>query len=200
MRHTKNGSAYRQVAAVVAAALLATLASCSDANLASGPVINHQLESMSLKAYKVGIGDKLKLEVFGEKDLSGTYDVDNNGAISLPLIGPLNVVGENTATIRQNVSRRLANGYLNTPKVTVDVDTYRPIYVHGEVKTGGAFPFKVGTRLRDAVAVAGGYTYRADSSYIVLSRDGMSKDTRINMPSDLFVMPGDNIRVPERYF
>lgn len=155
---------------------------------------------MSLKAYKVGIGDKLKLEVFGEKDLSGTYDVDNNGAISLPLIGPLNVVGENTATIRQNVSRRLANGYLNTPKVTVDVDTYRPIYVHGEVKTGGAFPFKVGTRLRDAVAVAGGYTYRADSSYIVLSRDGMSKDTRINMPSDLFVMPGDNIRVPERYF
>ena len=76
---------------------------------------------------------------------------------------------------------------------------YRPIYVHGEVKSGGEFQYKNGLKLRDAIAMAGGYTYRADQDYLMISRDGET-DAAVKMPADVAVLPGDNIRVPERFF
>jgi polysaccharide export outer membrane protein len=84
--------------------------------------------------------------------------------------------------------------------VTVEVAGYRPIYVHGEVRSGGEFAYKTGLRLRDVVALAGGYTYRANQNYVVLSRAGTGQDVQVQLPNDLIVMPGDNIRVPERFF
>ena len=176
------------------------LQACSDVNYSGAALTNASIKGANLRSYKVGIGDKLRLEVFGEKDLSGTFDVNTNGNISLPLIGELKVAGNDTQAIRDDIARRLANGYLRSPKVTVEVDTYRQIFVHGEVRTGGAYPFKAGTRLRDAVAIAGGYTYRANTGYVILSRDGLQRDTRVDMPSDVLIMPGDNIRIPERFF
>ena len=85
------------------------------------------------------------------------------------------------------------------PEVAVDVFDYRPIYVHGEVKNGGEFQYKSGLRLRDAVAMAGGYTYRAEQSYVLLGRDDQ-KELQVTMPGDAPVLPGDNIRIPERFF
>ncbi|MDX2156400.1 MAG: polysaccharide biosynthesis/export family protein [Hyphomicrobiaceae bacterium] len=148
----------------------------------------------------MGIGDKVRLNVFGEADLSGTYEVNGNGNIALPLAGEVKAAGLDIDGVRAAVVRRLSDGYLKSPRVTVEIAGYRPIYVHGEVRTGGEFPFKVGTRLRDAIAVAGGYTYRANQGYVILSRDGTSRETRVAMPNDMLVMPGDNIRVPERFF
>jgi polysaccharide export outer membrane protein len=104
------------------------------------------------------------------------------------------------AEVRSAVTRRLSDGYLKNPKITVEILTYRPIYVHGEVRSGGEFPFKNGLKLRDAIALAGGYTYRANQGYVLLGRNGQSGDVRVSMPSDVLVMPGDNIRIPERFF
>ena len=101
---------------------------------------------------------------------------------------------------KEQVQRRLASGYIKSPKVSVEMLSYRPVFVHGEVKNGGEFPFKFGTRLRDAVAMAGGYTYRAEKSYVLLTRDGEQQEMRVSMPSDFVLMPGDNVRVPERFF
>ncbi len=191
---------HQSVLSVIAIAILMALQACSDINYSGAALSNAGIRGGSLKSYQVGIGDKIRLEVFGEKELSGTFDVNTDGTISLPLIGELHVAGQDTLAIRNQITLRLSNGYLKSPKVTVEVDTYRQIYVHGEVRTAGAFPFKAGTRLRDAIAVAGGYTYRANTGYIILSREGLKHDARVDMPSDLLVMPGDNIRVPERFF
>lgn len=116
------------------------------------------------------------------------------------MIGEVNARGLTLIEFRDEVSRRLVrDGILKHPKITADVLNYRPIYVHGEVKTGGEFQYKSGLRLRDAIAMAGGYTYRADQSYIVLGRDD-DKEAKVALPGDAMVLPGDNIRVPERFF
>ncbi len=151
------------------------------------------------RTYRLGIGDKLKITVFGEESLSGQYEVNALGQISLPLVGEVGARGMAISAFRDSVARRLAEGYLKNPRVTVEVLNYRPIYVHGEVKSGGEFPYKNGLKLRDAVAVAGGYTYRADESYVLIVREGAG-EARVPLSSNVVVLPGDNIRVPERFF
>jgi len=93
----------------------------------------------------------------------------------------------------------LRDGYLKNPKVSIEVMNFRPIYVHGEVKNGGEFAYKTGLKLRDAIAMAGGYTYRANQGYVLVDREG-EEEVKITMPSSMPVLPGDNIRIPERFF
>ena len=100
---------------------------------------------------------------------------------------------------RDSLARKLADGYLKNPRVNVEVLNYRPIYVHGEVKTGGEFPYKSGLRLRDAIALAGGYTYRANQNFVVVFREGQG-EMKTAMTGSFAVLPGDNIRIPERFF
>ena len=145
------------------------------------------------------MGDKLKITVFGEENLSGEFEVNAFGRVSVPLIGEVPAAGRPIVEFRNDVSARLANGYLRNPRVNVDVLNYRPIYVQGEVKSGGEFAYKSGLRLRDAIALAGGYTYRADQSYVDILREGKG-ELRASTSSRLTLLPGDNIRVPERFF
>ncbi len=151
------------------------------------------------RIYRIGIGDKLKVSVFGEENLSGEFEVNNLGQVSLPLVGEQPAKGLTLQEFRNQYVRLLSDGYLKNPRVTADILNYRPIYVHGEVKSGGEFKFKSGLTLRDAVAMAGGYTYRADESYVYIGREG-ERDVSVRTPSDIVILPGDNIRVPERFF
>lgn len=151
------------------------------------------------RAYRLGIGDKLRVVVFGEPNLSGETEVGTLGTVDIPLVGDIPAKGRTLSEFRRTVIAKLSNGYLKNPKVTVEVLNYRPIYVHGEVKTGGEFPFRTGVRMRDVIATAGGYTYRANKNYLFLERDG-HPPYRITMPTNMPVLPGDNIRVPERFF
>jgi len=151
------------------------------------------------RVYRIGIGDKLKISVFGEDNLSGEFEVNNLGQVSLPLVGDQPAHGLTLKEFRDQYIRLLSDGYLKNPKVTADILNYRPIYVHGEVKNGGEFKFKSGLTLRDAVAMAGGYTYRAEESYVYIGREG-ERDVSVKTPSDIVILPGDNIRVPERFF
>jgi len=177
------------------------LFACADGNSAghsSLPPGNR--DAGTLKAYRLGVGDKLKLVVYGEQDLSGQLEVSTVGSVHVPLVGDIAARGASLPELRDKIQRRLADGYVKSPKVSIEILSYRPIYVHGEVKNGGEFPFKFGTRLRDAVAMAGGYTYRADLGYALITRDGESSEMRIGTGADAVVMPGDNIRIPERFF
>jgi len=152
------------------------------------------------RIYRLGIGDKLKVQVFGEPDLSGAFEIGATGNVGLPLVGEIPAQGRPVSEFRDAVARKLADGYLKNPKVTVEITNYRPIYVHGEVRSGGEFQFKSGLKVRDAIALAGGYTYRANQTYIVLTRPGVTLNARVANTGDLEVLPGDNIQIPERFF
>lgn len=185
---------------IVVVALLASVGACSDGGHVGPSLPASAIGARDLLAYQLSAGDKVKLTVFGEPDLSGVFEINGLGRISLPLVGDVQAAGLDLNGLRDAVARRLAEGYLKNPRVTVEVAGYRPIYVHGEVRSGGEFAYKTGLRLRDVVALAGGYTYRANQNYVVLSRAGTGQDVQVQLPNDLIVMPGDNIRVPERYF
>ena len=175
------------------------LASCSSAPPLPPPSFATADATNLERVYRLGIGDKLKITVFGEDNLSGNYEVNALGQISMPLVGEVAAQGVAIAAFREQLIKRLSAGYLKSPRVTVDVLNYRPIYVHGEVKSGGEYPFKTGLKLRDAIAVAGGFTYRADEKYVVVVREGAG-EAKVPLSSSFAVFPGDNIRVLERFF
>lgn len=185
--------------ATIAAGVLAS--ACADENAIAPPpgFLSESAPSALGASYRLGIGDKLKITVFGEDSLSGAVDVNAAGQVALPLAGEVPAQGKTLNQFRDAVVQRLADGYLKNPKVTVEITNYRPFYIHGEVKNGGEFAYKTGLRLRDAVAMAGGYTYRANQSYAIVSRDGM-EDVRVPANTMVTILPGDNVRIPERFF
>lgn len=185
-------------AAAIGVALLAS--ACSSPAIVDGPqFLTREGDRATQRVYRLGMGDKLKITVYGEDNLSGPFEVNALGQISMPLIGEMPAGGLSLQEFRDKLTRKLADGYLKNPKVSVEMMNYRPIYVHGEVKNGGEFAFKNGASLRDVVAMAGGYTYRADQTYLYIGREG-EPDVAVRMPTDVPVLPGDNIRIPERFF
>lgn len=189
----------RVLVAVVPAALL--VGACAE-TISQSPQPSYATkgEPAALsRVFRVGIGDKVKISVFGEENLSGQLEVNASGNLSMPLVGDIPARGRTLDELKSAITRRLSEGYLKHPKVSVDILNFRPIYVHGEVKSGGEFAYKAGITFRDAVAMAGGYTYRAHQSHLFLVREG-GREERVALPSDLPVLPGDNIRIPERFF
>lgn len=149
------------------------------------------------EAYRLGSGDRVRVLVFGEEDLSGTFNIDGEGRIALPLVGTVTVGGLSAAEAERAIAGRFAEGYLRDPRVAVEVIDRRPFYILGEVRTPGAYPFAEGLTLLGAVAVAGGYTYRADEDDIEVTRGAGAPEV---MPAEAVVRPGDVIRVRQRLF
>lgn len=151
--------------------------------------------------YKLDAGDRIDVNVFGEDNLSGEYEVDQAGIVSLPLAGRVRVASLTTQEAERAIAQRLSQGFVAKPNVTVSVVRYRPFYVLGEVARPGGYPFYSGATVLSAVAVAGGYTYRAEKFGIRLLRQGgdaTAKPVRIT-PGE-YIQPGDIIIVPERWF
>ena len=149
-------------------------------------------------AYRLGSGDKLRVIVFGEEDLSGEFEVDDTGAVSLPLVGQIDAGGQTLRSFEAAVRARLSEGYLKDPRVSVQVLNYRPFYIIGEIEKGGEYPFVSGMRILNAVALAGGFTYRANSGKVFITRGGEELEFKVS--PELRLEPGDLIRVPERFF
>ena len=147
-------------------------------------------------SYRLGAGDKLHVQVLGADELTGDYTVGDNGAIGMPLIGEIKAGGLTRNQLEREMERKLAEGYLKNPKVSVGIMTYRPFYIYGEVMKPGEYPYASGMRVMSAVATAGGYTYRANESFVVVTRNG--QDRRAS--PDTAIQPDDVIKVPERYF
>lgn len=150
--------------------------------------------------YQLGAGDKLRFIVYGEDDLSGEFDVDASGSVSLPLIGEVRAGGKTLRQLEVVVAGKLKEGYLTDPRVNIDVLNYRPYYIVGEVEEPGEFPYSAGMTVLNAVAVAGGYTYRADTERVYVARPNHGGEIEYPADQSLRVSPGDIIRVPERFF
>ena len=151
--------------------------------------------------YQLGPGDKVKVTVFNEPDLTGEYQVGDTGNIALPLVGTIPAAGASARELQERLTRRLGGGYVRSPRVTVEVTSYRPFNVFGEVKNAGQFAYRPGLTVQDAVAMAGGFTYRANSHTAYIRRVDARGEQTIQLDTERVpVAPGDSIRVPERYF
>lgn len=149
------------------------------------------------ETYRLGAGDRVRVLVFGEDDLSGTFNIDGEGRIALPLVGTVSVGGLSAPEAERAIADRFTEGYLRDPRIAVEVLDRRPFYILGEVRTPGAYPYADGLSVLGAVAVAGGFTYRADEDDIEVTRGGGEAEV---MPTEAAVRPGDVIRVRQRLF
>lgn len=150
--------------------------------------------------YQLGSGDRIRVTVFGHEDLSGEFDVDGSGNVSLPLIRNVAAQGLTVSQLEQAIIDRLQPDYLKDPSVSVEVLNYRPFYIYGEVNQPGSYPYVNGMTVLNAIAMAGGFTYRAKKSRVEIVRaNDASRNPQEGGP-DTRVLPGDVIEVPERFF
>jgi len=177
--------------------MLFVIAGCASVPSAAPPAADTQ---QAATEYTLGTGDRVKLTVFNEPTLSGEFDVDSSGVIALPLIGNIKAVGETPRQVEQAISTKLASGYMRDPRVNVEVLKYRPFYIIGEVSKPGEYPYRNGMNLMSAVAVASGFTYRANDQTVYIRRAGQSQEYSYPATTTTMVFPGDIVRVPERIF
>jgi polysaccharide export outer membrane protein len=152
------------------------------------------------ESYVLGPMDRIRLKVYGEPDIAGEYEIDSNGQVSIPLAGHIGAAGLTTRQLEQAIRSALAKGIVRDPRVNVEIALYRPFYILGEVKKGGEYPYRLGLTVMDAVASAGGFTYRANEGKVYLRRSGAGAEEVYALDAPIPVFPGDNIRIPERYF
>ena len=172
-----------------------------DTNPLSEPMeVAHDKENVMGNAYVFGEGDTLKVTVFQEDDLSGKYKIDSEGYISIPLIGKVKAAGLTADAVIHMVEEKLSEGYLRNPDVMVEVSSYRPFSVLGEVGAPGNYSYTEGFSVADAVAVAGGFTYRANKKGFELLRREQKGWNKLEARVGDYVRPGDIIYVRERMF
>jgi polysaccharide export outer membrane protein len=150
--------------------------------------------------YILGPNDRIRLKVYGESDITGEYEIGNTGQVSIPLAGHIKAAGSTTRQLEKAIASALAKGIVRDPRVNVEVAQYRPYYILGEVKKSGEYPYRHGLTVLEAVASAGGFTYRANENKVLLRRSGAGTEETYPLDAPVPVYPGDNIRIPERYF
>lgn len=150
--------------------------------------------------YRLGVADKVRVTVYGEEEITGEYTVGSSGRISLPLIGEVAASGLTITEFQTGVTSALAQGYINNPRVSAEVLTYRPFYILGEVKKPGTYPYTNNLTVLNAVATAEGFTYRANTRQVFIRRGDGSSEEAVSLTTSTMVQPGDTIRIGERYF
>ena len=152
------------------------------------------------KGYALGAGDKVRITVYNEPDLSGEFEVNGQGVLSVPLIGQVPVIGKTTVEVQALLTQRYGKDYLVNPSVTVEVMNYRPFFILGEVNHPGSYPYQNGMTVINAVALAGGYTARANHDRIKVKHSSDKSSEGQEVKEDTTVLPGDVIEVAERFF
>ncbi len=152
------------------------------------------------RGYRLGAGDRLNIRVMGQPELTGVYFVDPSGNLSMPLIGTMSVAGMTAQEIERLVTQRLKNGYLRNPSVSVQPAALRPFYILGEVKQAGNYPYQPGLTVQEAIAMARGYSDRADHGRVLLTRRTASGTHTYKVPVTTQLYPGDIVFVRERWF
>lgn len=150
--------------------------------------------------YRLDNGDKLKVTVFGEPELSGEFLVDGTGTVSMPLVGEITVAGNTLREFQRTFEEMLRNGYLNEPKVSAEVINYRPYYILGEVGKAGEYPYTSGLTVMNAVATAEGFSYRANKRVVFIKGADDNDEVAVKLTPGTKVQPGDTIRIGERLF
>lgn len=153
-----------------------------------------------IDGYRLGAGDQLRLIVYDEPNLSGEHRVDGTGSIGVPLIGQVKAGGLTVSEIEKEIANRLSPDFVKDPSINVQVIDYRPFYIVGEVKAPGSYPYVNGMTVINAVALAGGFTYRARERNFRIERGGKEELQILEGQGSTEVLPGDVITVHERYF
>jgi len=151
-------------------------------------------------AYMLDSGDKLRIVVFGQDGITNSYLVGADGNVNLPLIGNVPARGFTTTQLSQMISERLKQGYVRDPHVSVEVEAYRPFFILGEVTTPGQYPYVANMTAETAVAIAGGFSPRADKRKVQLTRNAPGQQIKGDVPLNYPLRPGDTIVVKERWF
>jgi len=150
--------------------------------------------------YKLGSGDKIRLIIFGEPDLSGEFTISGDGVVSLPLIREVQAAGLTATQLQMKVESAFKEGYLKDPRVSIEVLSFRPFYILGEVNRPGQYPYSNGITVVNAVALASGFSYRANQKKVFIRHAGATSEEEVPLTSMTMVAPGDTIRIAERYF
>ena len=170
--------------------------------LAVPPVIGGagSATAQSLAEYRLGPGDKLKLTVFGHADLSGEFEINSEGQVTVPLLGQVRAASATVAELQETIAAGLDRSFIVDPRVSIDVINYRPFFILGQVNRPGQYPYVSGLDIRQAVAIAGGYTRRARTSTVRVIRGPTTERQNFEAPPDTLVLPGDTIEVTRRLF
>ena len=176
-------------------ACLALLAGC-----AQQPKVDERFVEALNAPYRRDAGDRLRIVVFDQPNLSNTYAVDDSGNVSMPLIGDVRARGLTTQQLEGAVTAQLGDGFLRNPSVSVQVDTYRPFFILGEVGAPGQYPYVAGLTAMTAVAIGGGFTSRAVRDMVQISRKYNGTIVEARIPIDHPIRPGDTVTVIERWF
>jgi polysaccharide export outer membrane protein len=187
----------RILLSLFAAFLITACAARSGEIVASG---DRYTPPSSSEEYKLDTGDKIRVNVYNEPTLSGEFAVGSEGTVSLPLVGDMKVREKTPQQLANEVQSRLADGYLREPRVSVEVSTYRPFFILGEVTAPGQYPYANGLTVMNAIATAQGFTPRADRKVAYIRRAGATHEEVLRLTPSLRVWPGDTIRLGERYF
>jgi len=183
---------------LLSALVAASLSACA------GPEDLPALEENGVptEGYRLDTGDQLRITVFDQEQLTGEYRVSDNGSISMPLIGEIAARGQTTGDLEQALVQRLSveKNLLVNPSVNVQVEAYRPFFILGEVRNPGQYPCPSGTNVLSAVATAGGFTYRARTDAVSITRKVGTDLMEGRADRNSVVQPGDVIYVYERYF
>lgn len=201
IRANRRASGIKRITALVAAPLaILMLSGCAASSLPTIAVSDANA-AMS-QGYRLSGGDKIRVSVFDEPTLTGEFDVGLDGGLSLPLLGTIPADGKSAEQLAQAIAAALSEGgYVNDPRVSVDVALHRPFFILGEVQTPGEYPYSGDLTVEQAIAKAGGYTPRAARSEVVLRRASWPEPRRIKLGnSPLLIGPGDTIRVEEAFF
>lgn len=150
--------------------------------------------------YRLGSGDKLRLIVFGEPTLGGEFTISGDGLVSLPLIKDIPAAGMTASQLQGNIEAAYKEGYLRDPRVSIEVLSFRPFYILGEVNKPGEYPYSNGITVVNAVALAEGFSYRANKKKVFIRHAGAVAEELVPLTSSLLVAPGDTVRIAERYF
>lgn len=191
----------RFLIALLGLQIIALTASCGQGVMASGPPPLSETDSArAIDDYRLGVADKVRVTVFGEAALTGEFLIGGNGKISLPLIGETRAAGLTIGEFQQEVAHALQDGFITHPRVSAEVLNYRPFYILGEVNAPGEYPYTNNLTALNAVATAGGFTYRADNRRVFIKRADADAEEAFRLTTSTRVAPGDTIRIRERLF
>jgi polysaccharide export outer membrane protein len=151
-------------------------------------------------AYRLDAGDKLRVVVYGQEGLTNSYAIDAGGAITMPLIGSVPARGRTPAELASAITARLRSGYIRDPSVAVEIESYRPFFILGEVAAPGQYPYVPNMSVESAVAIAGGFSPRARRDRVILTHTDASGSSRYVVPLGTPLGPGDTVFVGERWF
>ena len=151
-------------------------------------------------SYHLDAGDKLRVVVYGQEGLTNSYAIDAGGSITMPLIGAVPARGRTTAGLAGEIAARLRNGYIREPSVAVEIESYRPFFILGEVTAPGQYPYVPNMTVESAVAIAGGFSPRAKRDVVTVTHSEAGGSMRAVVPLGTPLAPGDTVFVGERWF